>query len=172
MQRFLFVALTAVLALYFIASTHALTDFCGTWKMDPSRSESAHQAVPIGLVTLVIKQTPAEVSIETRKAENNKSAISSETLTYRLDGAENTTGAPEAPIKAKAHWNGAKLVTETVRTLQGSTFTTKYVLSLDASGREMTIDKTLTIQHGYQAQQANNIGTGKDVFVKKKGQAK
>ena len=30
------------------ACAQSVADFSGTWKMDPTRSESAHQAVPIG----------------------------------------------------------------------------------------------------------------------------
>ena len=54
-----------------IFSLHATAqepiDFSGVWQMDPSRSESAHQATPIGSFTLVIKQAATELSIETRR---------------------------------------------------------------------------------------------------------
>lgn len=147
------------------------TDFSGDWKMDPSRSESAHQAVPIGPVTLVIKQTPAELSIETRRGARD-AASPAETLSYKLDGSETVAfDKSRVPIKTRAHWNGPKLVTETVRNVHDSTVSTMYVLSLDESGNELTIDKTLTVQHGYQFKGANNTGTGKDVFVKVKAPA-
>jgi hypothetical protein len=150
------------------ASGQERTDFSGIWRMDAERSESAHQAVPIGPVTMVIKQTAAEISIETRR-ENIKSSTSSETLTFHLDGSESTNVVKyNVPVKVKAHWDGAKLVTETERNIQNSTITTMYVLSLDAEGKEMTIDKTLTIQHGYQFEGAKTTGTGKDVFIRKR----
>ena len=44
-----------------------------------------------------------------------------------------------------------------------------HVFSLDASGKELTIDKTFTVQHGYQFQGAKNTGSGKDVFIKRGG---
>jgi hypothetical protein len=143
------------------------TDFTGTWKMDMARSESAHQAVPIGAVTVVIKQTPAELTVETRRAESGATAASGETLTYKLDGSENKiTGNADVPVKTKARWDGANLVTETVRTVQGASVTVTHVFSLDATRQELTIGKTLTIQHGYQSSRANNRGTGKDVFTR------
>ena len=142
-------------------------DFSGTWRMDATRSESAHQAVPSGPVTMVISQSPAEIGIETRRGR------SSETLIYKLDGSENAkANGAGTPVSTKAHWEGAKLVTETERNVQNSTVTTRYVLDQSADGAEMTIDKTLTIQHGYQFQGANNIGRGKDVFVRVKARAK
>jgi hypothetical protein len=157
------------LVLPFAAGGQRASDFSGTWKMDAARSESAHQAVPIGPVMVVIKQTATELSIETRRGEPNKSATHGEILTYKLDGSETTTtGIDGEPVKCRAHWEEAKLITGTTRNIQGATVTTLYVHSLDRSGREMTIHKTLTVQHGYQFEGAKNSGIGTDVFVKTK----
>jgi hypothetical protein len=140
----------------------AQTNFSGTWNMDLSRSESAHQGTPIGPVTLVITQTVREVSILT-------AAKSTEKLTYPLDGGESTINEYSAnPVKVKAHWDGTRLVGETARNINDATVTTISVLALDPSGKEMTIKRTLTVQHGYQSQDAKNTGTGTDVFVKAK----
>jgi hypothetical protein len=139
-------------------------DFSGTWDMDVSRSESAHQDVPIGPESIVIHQTAADISIETRR--NNGS--SSEKLVFQLDGAERTNitdGGQE--IKVKAHWDALKLVTETERELNGSTVTTRQVFTLAPTGREVTVDKTLTVQHGYQSPGSpKTTGKGRDVFVR------
>ena len=69
-------------------------------------------------------------------------------------------------VTAKAHWDGDQLVVETVRSIEGSTVTTLYVHALSANKREMTIDKTLSVQHGYQGRSASNTGHGTDVFVR------
>ena len=43
----------------------------------------------------------------------------------------------------------------------------EYEALVVANGREMTIDKTLTVQHGYQGLPgARNMGHGVDVFVR------
>ena len=146
-------------------------DLSGTWQMDASRSESAHQAVPIGPVTLVIKQTADDLSIETRLGEKGSSAVKTETLNFKLNGIESSAvGNYGALVKLRAHWDGPKLIAETVRNIQDATVSTRQVYSLDASGKELTVDKTLTIQHGYQSPGANNnnVGKGKDVFVRGK----
>jgi hypothetical protein len=151
----------------FAAHTQGGSNFSGTWKMDPARSESAHQAVPIGPVTLVINQTALELRIETRRSERGGTAIQSEILTYRLDGADSTIAAETGvPVKTRAHWNAGKLVTETERKVQGSSVTTVYIHSLDPKGKELTVDKTLLVQHGYQFEGSKSYGTGRDVFVK------
>ena len=153
----------------FASGDQRAIDFSGTWKMDPARSESAHQAVPIGPVTLVIKQTATELSIETRRGEPNKSATHGEILTYKLDGSEGTTTVTDgAPIKCRAYWEGAKIITGTTRDIQGATVTTLSVHSLDPNGNELTVHKTLTVQHGYQFEGAKSSGTGTDVFIKTK----
>jgi hypothetical protein len=173
MQQIRFTTLTMALLFGVQGGAQETPDFSGVWRMDPSRSESAHQAVPIGPVTLIIQQNAAELSIETRRTQKGKPSISSETLTFKLDGSENSIVSDAgAQIQAKAHWNGTKLITETSRNINGSTVTTMHVFSLDASGKELTIDKTLTVQHGYQFAGANNTGRGKDVFIKSKASPK
>jgi len=150
-------------------------EFSGEWRMDATRSESAHQDVPIGPVTLVIKATPAELTIETRRASRGKGGTSSTTLKFSLDGSEHAVSDESgAPIKTKARLDGAKLVTEVTRNVQGSTVTSVQTFSLDAGGKELTVDKTLTVQHGYQSSNAddNNTGKGRDVFVRSRARQK
>jgi hypothetical protein len=77
MRQIKFALSTTVLLFSLHATAQEPIDFSGVWRMDSSRSESAHQATPIGTVTLVIKQTATELSIETRRSERHKSAISS-----------------------------------------------------------------------------------------------
>jgi hypothetical protein len=131
-------------------------DFSGTWKMDPSRSESAVQSEPIGPVTLVIAQTPSEVRIETTRTQG------SSVVTYKLDGSE--VKIPGGT--AKTHWDGTMLVVEAVRDVQGQTVTTKETRRLNPDGNEMLVETMLVVQHGYSLRGTPNYGTGKDIFVR------
>src|SRR5260370_21575450 len=143
-------------------------DLSGTWKMDASRSESAHQAVPIGTVVLVVKQTSTRITIESRRTEPGKTEVQSEVLPFLLDGGETTTTILDSPVKTKAHWDGTKLITETERTVNGASVTTRNVLTLDANGKELKLERMLTVQHGYQSEvkESKSYGTGTDIFVK------
>ena len=162
-------ALLAVITAFPQGARDGKPDFSGTWTMDPARSESAHQGLPLGSITLVIQQSPSDVSVETRRSETEKAAASTETLTYRLDGSElSLVGRSDVPVRTRARWEGRKLVTETARTIHGAAVTLLHVLSLDSAGKVLTIDKTLTVQHGYQATGGRNSGSGKDVFVRAK----
>jgi hypothetical protein len=151
------------------ASAQAPVNFSGSWKTDSTRSESIHQSTPIGPITLVILQTPSEISIETRTRPKDRSAIANEKLIYKLDGAEDSTSKnADGPIVCKAHWDGSSLIAETARNLNGSTVTTRWVMKMDPAAKELTIQKTLTVQHGYQSQAtpANNVSSATDVFLK------
>src|SRR3954471_3573374 len=80
-------------------------DFSGTWTMDLSRSEAAANGEPIGPVTVVIKQEPTEVRIETTQ----KGAV--QAVRYVPEGASplvagQTTGT--------FRWEGPQLVTNLI----------------------------------------------------------
>jgi len=165
MRRVEFVLLAGLTAVAAIAAADNRARFAGTWTMDPARSESAHQDLPTDSATLVIGFTDSELTMETTRSERGKAFH--ENLHFRLDGSETTTtGDSGVPVTGKARWDGPKLVVETVRNIQDSTVTTLYVHSLSPNGRDLLIDKTLTVQHGYQGQNAPTTGHGKDVFVR------
>ena len=130
--------------------------------MDVTRSESAHSSAASEPVTLVIKQTAAELSIETRRGGR------SETIIYKLDGSGSEKPAEgNGPFQWRARWEGTKLVTETHRNVNRATVTIAEILSLNGKAKELTVDRTLTVQHGYSIRGTKNYSSGKDVFLKK-----
>ena len=144
-------------------------DFAGTWKMDTVRSESAHQEAPVEWSTLTIELKDTVLTFETTRSGVGAPAPFHEKLTLKLDGSETKgVGDGDVEVTGKARWDGNKLVVETIRNIHDSTVTTLYVHKLSADGREMTVDKTLTIQHGYQGSSAPTSGHGKDVFIRRK----
>ena len=141
-------------------------DFSGTWNMDLARSEAAAQGTPIGPVTLVIRQSPGEIHVQTTRNG------STETVRYLPASAKPGGGAE--PIGA-FRWEGAKLVTRLVTDINKQAITVEEVRSLDPSGREMTVEVMLVVEHGYQSggtgvlrsQNSPNTSKGINVFVKK-----
>jgi hypothetical protein len=145
------------------------SEFAGTWRMDPARSESAHGETAVESATLVIELTDTGITMDTTRIDAGKPAAFHEKLNLRLDGSETTNNSSNAgaSVRAKARWDGAKLVVETSREIKGSTVTTRYVHTLSANGQEMTIDMTLSVQHGYEnVVEPRNSGHGTDVFVR------
>ena len=140
-------------------------DFSGTWSMDLTRSEAAAQGTPIGPVTVAIRQTPGEVRIETTRNGQTES------VRY-LPASAKATGAGE--LLGAFRWNGQKLVTTLVTDINKQAITVEEVRSLDPGGREMTVEVSLVVEHGYQSggtglvrsQNSPNTSKGINVFVK------
>jgi hypothetical protein len=55
-------------------------------------------------------------------------------------------------------WEGTSLVIETVREIQGMTITTKEVRTLDATGKEMTIEAVTQTPQGDPTARAEQSG--------------
>jgi hypothetical protein len=147
----------------FAAEKHG--DFAGTWKMDPERSESAQQDVQAA--TLQIGLTDTDLTIETSRDQGGKPAAFHEKLNLKLDGSETAgVGDGGVPLTGKARWEAGNLVIETARNINDSTVSTLYRYILSPDRRTMTVEKTLTVQHGYQGRTGTNTGKGTDVFVR------
>ena len=140
-------------------------DFSGTWAMDPARSEAAAQGTPTGPVTVVIRQTPGEVRIDTTRSGRTES------VRYLPVAAK--AAAPEA-LLGTFRWDGHKLVTRLVTDINKQAITVEEIRSLDSAGREMTVEVMLVVEHGYQSggtgvlrsQNSPNTSKGINVFVR------
>ena len=140
-------------------------DFSGTWVMDPARSEAAAQGTPIGPVTIAIRQAPGEVRIDTTR--NGRT----ESVRYLPVSAQATGGGE---IVGAFRWDGPKLVTRLVTDINKQAITVEEVRTLNPSGREMTVEVMLVVEHGYQSggtgvlrpQNSPNTSKGVNVFVK------
>ena len=158
----MYLVVTSLIAtLGFVQTPPASTpDFSGTWTMDRSRSQTAAS------VKLEIKQTTATITVETTR--DGTSSVQ----TYAID----VSGKPESGNvetgKARAHWDGTKLITEVAGNIQGQTVSYKQTWSLNAAATEITIESLVVVQHGYTLPGTSpgsaNYGTAKDVYVKTK----
>jgi len=153
----------ALIAILFLpAASHAqrTIDFSGTWTMDLARSESSQQGASVKPVTFVITQLPAQVRIETTRGERLENVL------YPLGRTRAASAVAPGAAHPEAYWEGDKLVTETQRPVNGYTVTVKESRTLDPTGREMTVETTVIVQHGYSMPGAKNYGTSKDVFTR------
>ena len=153
--------LSAAVAIALIAQTMtaAKPDFSGTWTMDRERSESAMQEQPIGQMTVSIKQAGQALTIETTR--DGKSEVAS----YAIEDGSKGPGVISAGTR-RAYWDGMKLVTEGAGNVQGQTVSVREVRTLNPGRTEMTIESTVTVQHGYTLRGAKNYATGKDVYTR------
>lgn len=140
-------------------------DFSGTWSMDLTRSEAAAQGTPIGPVTVAIRQMPDEVRIDTTR--NGRT----ESIRY-LPAA--MKAVDPAGLVGAFRWEGSKLLTTLVTDINKQAITVQEMRTLDPAGKEMTVELTLVVEHGYQSggtglvrsQNSPNSSKGINVFVK------
>lgn len=153
--------LPAALAVVLIAqaTTAAKPDFSGIWTMDRERSESAMQEQPIGRVSVSITQTGTNVTIQTTREGKP------EVVTYTIEEMPNAPGVIGAGTR-RAYWDGLTLVTEGAGNVQGQTVSVREARTLNASRTEMTVESTVTVQHGYTFRGAKNYATAKDVYTR------
>ena len=154
---------------YGTATGQERPDFTGTWVMDMKRSETAGQT-PGTLrqepVTLIIAQSSDELIVETEANGRRESVTYS--FARRQDSSRpvGTSGLNDETVQeALAEWKGDRLETLAVLSVNGQAVTRAVSRTLDPSGREMTVETRLVVQHGYERNGAN-VGTAKDVFIK------
>ena len=160
MKRILFSILTLALLLPSRVPAQTKPDFSGTWTMDVSRSESPTYQEFVGPVTLVIRQTASELSIETRRGDKVETAV------YKLHPSQTLTPALAGAPDARAFWRGMNLVSEAHRNINNVTVTAREVRSLNSSAAEMVVETIMEVQHGYTLSGTKNYGTAKDVFTR------
>jgi hypothetical protein len=161
MVRAVLTVLVASVVTTCAARAQSKPDFSGTWTMDEARSESAHYPDFVGPVTVVIRQTATELTVETSRGGKSRS------ISYRIVDAPPVQTATPAEGNSSApfysYWNGSSLVSETVQNVP-YTVRNKEVRTLSDDGREMTVETTAIVEHGYTLPGTKNYGTGKDHY--------
>jgi hypothetical protein len=135
-------------------------DFSGTWKRDATRSDSATSPELAGPVTLTIVQKADELQIE-RETSRGKA-----TDVFRFARADKPT-----MDGAVARWRGETLVITVLRDIRGQSVSTEQAMTLKVDGKEMLIESTVNVQHGYTSRGSKSSATGRDVYVKVEGAA-
>ncbi len=145
--------LTAALVVALAISGYAQKkpDFSGTWALDQTATDAANAAAatpPAGGGgggggrgmggPITIKQTADTLSIERAGRGGTPT-----TTTYKLDGTEQEIAQGQMTIKAKAKWDGDKIVIESTRPGQdGTPMTSTMTYTLDKDGNLWTENKT------------------------------
>ena len=152
MKRKLVTTAALVAALAMVGYAQKKPDFSGTWSVDQAATDAANASAPAtppaggggggggmrgGGGPMTIKQTADTLTIE-RQGRNG-----AQTTAYKLDGTEQEIAMGQMTIKAKAKWDGDKIVVETVRPGQdGTPMTATITYSLDKDGNLWTENKT------------------------------
>ena len=153
--------LSLAVALTLALAAQSTSDFTGTWKMIPDRSGSPGQSQPVTTMTFVITQTADQIQIDsTSGADKTINAV------YPLGPAPRQPPEPLSANQARAYWQGNTLVVERGGTISGQTVSAKQLLSLNADRSELTVERTVIVQHGYTLKGTPNYSTVTDVFAR------
>ena len=142
-------------------------NFAGEWTLDREKSEMGEprpggggggRGRGMGMGSFSITQDGDSLVLK-RKVEFQGEERTFESR-HTTDGKENINeGFRGSSVKSKTHWDGAKLVTESVMETPNGTRETKEVRSLSADGKTMTVE--ITSKGGF------GEGTRKMVYNKK-----
>jgi len=151
-------ALAAALAVHSAAAVQSHPEFSGTWIMDAARSQSPVQNEPVKQITLVIRQTPSTITIDSRRDDRQQ------TITYQHGAADAVVpGRGRTGLLASMwYWEAEKLVTETLSDVNGMTVRTRAIHTLQ--GGELTVESLVVVEHGYTMRGGKNYGSVTDVF--------
>ena len=140
MKRLLAVTLAGVVTLAIAGGAQKKPDFSGTWIID--QATTAGGGAPSGGANamrgagtsagIIIKHSGDTLTIQ-------PAGGSAVTYTYKLDGVEHEAGSGRVALKAKAKWDGDRIVVEQTRpSAEGAMFTTTTTYSLDKDGNLVT----------------------------------
>jgi hypothetical protein len=140
-RKSVLVALLAfVLALPAMAIAQS-PNFSGKWSQDMEKSDPPPQGGggrgPAGPQSFTIAQTATELAIERETPNGVMKSV------YKLDGSESVNaGGRGGEVKSKSKWDGAKLVTTSVQTMnmQGNDVTIE-----STETRSLEADGTMTV---------------------------
>jgi hypothetical protein len=136
-------------------------DMTGTWKMIADRSGSPGQTPPVTDMTLTIQQTPTDVRVEWTTGADKPIVTQ-----YVLGPAPKQPAEPLGADAKIAYWDGQRLVLERGGAISGQTVSMKQSLTLDATARELILERLVIVQHGYTLRGTKNYATVKDVFTR------
>lgn len=137
------------------------TDFTGTWTMVPDRSGSPQQSEPVTRMIFIITQSGDQIQIEST-SNQNKPIVAQ----YAFAQTPAQPSDPLGPNQSRAYWQGPKLVVERGGTINGQTVSAKQILTLSPDRSEMTVERTVIVQHGYTLKGTPNYATVTDVFTR------
>ena len=134
-------------------------DVAGTWTMDEARSVSATQDAFVGPVVWTIAYTDKAVTVALQRGPK------AYTLAFTLL-ATPPASPPDVVPSSRAYWQGDRLVTELAQNIRGQTVITREEWSLQPGGRELIVERLVTVEHGYSVRGGRTYNTAKDTFIK------
>lgn len=124
------------LTLFAAAAAFAATDFSGTWKMDPAKSDFGPIPPPESM-TRVVTQDGDSITFETTQ-KNEQGEVKTK-ISFKLDGSPSVNKTALGEVKGTAKFEGDKLRIKSTRETQGMEITFDELWALAADGKTINI---------------------------------
>jgi hypothetical protein len=124
-----------------LVQAQAKSDFSGTWKADPAKSDFGPMPPPDSMTQKIVHTDP---SMKVNVAQTGGSGDMTYDMVYTTDGKECENKMGDNPIKTKLTWDGDDLVGDSVGSYEGNDFTAKDRWSLSDGGKTMTVTRHIS----------------------------
>ena len=122
-------------------------NFSGSWSLDTSKLEGPLMQAGVTSATLKISQD--EKTLKEDQSIAMAAGTQSSSETYNLDGTDSkntiTQGPQSIELTSNLSWDGPVLVMNTKGDLQGTPLVRTDRYALDASGKVLTIDSSMSV---------------------------
>jgi hypothetical protein len=130
-------SLALLMGAFAIVPAQAKTDFSGTWKINPSKSDFGPMPAPDGITEKIAHHDP-ELKASIASSGGPQGDMSYD-LTYTTDGKECTNSIGGNEFKSTVKWDGNDLAVDTKGSFSGNDFTAKDRWTLSEDGKTLTV---------------------------------
>lgn len=121
-----------------LSRAHARTNFSGTWKMVPDKSEFGHGPAPDSRIDRISHEDP---NFKDTITQGNRQGEISYDMVYSTDGKPSTNTVRGNQVKSVARWEGDDLVIESKVGMRAEV---KDRWSLSPDGKTLTIERHMS----------------------------
>ncbi|MFN7997873.1 MAG: hypothetical protein U0Q18_29910 [Bryobacteraceae bacterium] len=128
-----------------LGSIQAKSNFTGTWKMDPAKSDLKSGPAPEARLDRITYEEPNLKDTITQSMRGRESTYD---MNYSTDGTATTNLVRGNQMKSVARWEGEELVVDTKGSVAGRGVTFKDRWSISADGKTLTLQRHLNTPLG------------------------
>jgi hypothetical protein len=141
-RLFSFAVVTLILGL---ASAQAKSDYSGTWKANPSKSDFGPMPAPDSLTEKIVHEDP---SLKINVVQTGGQGDQTYDMVYTTDGKECVNHPGGNEFKTTLNWEGDDLVANTKGSFDGNEFTAKDHFTLSDGGKTLTVTRHISTGMG------------------------
>jgi hypothetical protein len=129
-----------------LVQAQAKTDFSGTWKLNPSKSDFGQMPAPDSITEKITHQDPSlKANVATTGGMQGDMTYD---MSYTTDGKECVNHIGDNELKSTLKWDSDDLVVESKGSFGGDEFTAKGRWSLSSDGKTLTVTQHFTSAMG------------------------